>query len=260
MAFRTLIVDDEPPVHEALRMMVDWRALNCRTIDSAMDGAEALAMMREKNYDVIITDIYMPNMNGLEFMREAKRLNPKAQILVITAYDRFSYAQGALRLGARDLFLKPLDRHELETCLQAIAREIPDEPQPEEEQQYRRDELYQKLLDTLNEQFQQDISVRGLAEMYYVSSSYLGQYFKRMSGVTINEYINRKRIEWIKQRVQQKNVYVQKIIADAGYKNSGYFYRIFQKLEGIPFSDFRDGLTGSDAEPTLSESEDSKQE
>lgn len=86
-------------------------------------------------------------------MREAKRLNPKAQILVITAYDRFSYAQGALRLGARDLFLKPLDRHELETCLQAIAREIPDEPQPEEEQQYRRDELYQKLLDTLNEQF-----------------------------------------------------------------------------------------------------------
>ena len=50
------------------------------------------------------------------------------------------------------------------------------------------------------------------------------------------------------------------IAADAGYKNSGYFYRIFQKLEGIPFSDFRDGLTGSDAEPTLSESEDPKQE
>ena len=255
MALRTLVVDDEPPVHDAIRMMVDWRALNYQMPDSAADGAEALAMMRERNYDVIITDICMPNMSGLEFMRETKRLNQKVQILVITAYAQFSYAQEALRLGARDLFLKPLDRHELEACLRAIAAEYPDTPQQEDGQNYKRDELYQKLLDTLNDHFQQDISVRRLAEEHYVSSAYLGQYFKRMSGTTIHEYINRKRIDWIKMRTQQKNVYVQKIIADAGYKNSGYFYRVFQKMEGMSFAEWRDSLNLQDAARPLPEQE-----
>lgn len=260
MALRTLIVDDEPPVHDAIRIMVDWRAMNYQMPDSAMDGMEALAMMRERHYDVIITDICMPNMNGLEFMRETKRLNQKAQLLVITAYDQFSYAQEALRLGARDLFLKPLDRHELESCLKAIAAEYPDTSTPEDDQHYKRDELYQRLLDTLNDNFQQDISVRQLAEENYVSPAYLGQYFKRMSGTTIHEYINRKRIEWIKTRIQQKSVYVQKIIADAGYKNSGYFYRIFQKIEGVSFADYRDSLHIQDAARSLPEQENPDQE
>lgn len=85
-------------------------------------------------------------------------------------------------------------------------------------------------------------SVQKLAEMLYVNPSYLGQYFKKMSGTTINEYVNRKRIDWIKQHIRKSDVFVQKIITDAGYNNSGYFYRVFQKQEGISFADYRKAL------------------
>lgn len=243
MLLRTLIVDDEKPVIEAINLMLNWRELGFQLPDCAMDAAQALELMRERSYNVVITDICMPNMNGFEFMRAIREMNLKTQVLVITAYDQFSYAQGALRLGAKDLFLKPLDRHELETCLRNIAKALL--PPADEEEKYSRDELNQKILDTLNESFRQDISVRGLAEMFYVNPSYLGQYFKKMNGITINEYVNRKRVEWVKRRIGQKNVFVQKIIAEAGYMNSGYFYRVFQKIEGISFAEYRDALNRS---------------
>ena len=244
MLLRTLLVDDEWPVHEAMKLMVDWNQLGYQVPDSAMDGLQALRMMEEKLYDVVITDVCMPNMEGLEFMHALRRLKSRVQILVITGFDRFSYAQEAIRCGARDCFLKPLDRHELEERLRSLAEELgrtePDAEAAEEpEALCSRDELYQKVLHTLDENFRQNITVQGLAEMFYVSPAYLGQYFRRMNGVPINEYVNRKRIEWVKSRVARKSVFVQEVIAEAGYQNSGYFYRKFQEIEGVSFAQWR---------------------
>ncbi len=240
MPLRILLVDDEQPVHEAINLMLNWQTLGYLPPDSAMDGAAALDLMKKQRYDVVMTDICMPNMNGLAFMRELRQMNQQVQILVMTAYDQFSYAQEALRCGARDLFLKPLDRHELEARLKELADELL--PASAEEESYSRNTLYTKILDFLDHHFREDIAVQKLAEMLYVNPSYLGQYFKKMSGTTINEYVNRKRIDWIKQHIRKNDVFVQKIITDAGYNNSGYFYRVFQKQEGISFAEYRKAL------------------
>lgn len=112
----------------------------------------------------------MPNMNGLAFMRELRQMNQQVQILVMTAYDQFSYAQEALRCGARDLFLKPLDRHELEARLRELADELL--PASAEEESYSRNNLYTRILDFLDHHFREDIAVQKLAEMFYVNPSW----------------------------------------------------------------------------------------
>ena len=123
-------------------------------------------------------------------------------------------------------------------------KELADEllPASAEEESYSRNNLYTRILDFLDHHFREDIAVQKLAEMLYVNPSYLGQYFKKMNGTTINEYVNRKRIDWIKQHIRKNDVFVQKIITDAGYNNSGYFYRVFQKQEGISFAEYRKTL------------------
>ena len=144
MPLRILLVDDEQPVHEAINLMLNWQTLGYLPPDSAMDGAAALDLMKKQRYDVVMTDICMPNMNGLAFMRELRQMNQQVQILVMTAYDQFSYAQEALRCGARDLFLKPLDRHELEARLKELADELL--PASAEEESYSRNWIFWTII------------------------------------------------------------------------------------------------------------------
>lgn len=241
---KVLAVDDERPTHEALRCMLCWKDLGFQAPDSAFDGAEALEMMRQKQYDVVITDIRMPGMDGVSFMRSLRCINNRVQILVVTGYDLFSYAQEAIRCGAKDFFLKPLDRRELEARLRQIADEIrrgqglSAHEAPEKSQ----GDNMERVVAYLDNCFRQEISVRELAGIFYMNPAYLGQRFRKATGQTIDEYINRKRIAWVKEMVRQENLYSQEAIRMAGYRNCGYFYRKFQEIEGVSFAQWRQSV------------------
>ncbi len=106
MSAKILIVDDEKTIRETLSLILSEEGYTCNT---AANGAEALEKVREANYDLIITDLKMPEMGGLELMEKVRTFSSKISVIIITAYASLESAIQALRLGAYDYIIKPID-------------------------------------------------------------------------------------------------------------------------------------------------------
>ncbi|MBB6671208.1 response regulator transcription factor [Cohnella nanjingensis] len=107
--YRLMIVEDEQAIHRSLRKLVETSGMDIRIEGEAEDGAEALAMLEETAPDIVVTDIRMPEMDGLAFIKAAREAHPRIRFIILTGYERFDYAREALRYGVSEFLLKPVD-------------------------------------------------------------------------------------------------------------------------------------------------------
>lgn len=122
---KVLLVDDEMYVRKGLYELIDWMDLNMEIIGEAENGAEALNLIESLQPDVIITDIRMPILDGLELIRAVEKMPLLEPVfIIISGYHDFKYAQQAIRYGVHDYILKPIDDEELTTTLQKSANLI----------------------------------------------------------------------------------------------------------------------------------------
>jgi len=119
--YSVLLVDDESYTRQGLRNLIDWEACGYRVADEADNGEDALAIIRRRPPDLVITDIRMPEMDGLELIRRSREeLDNCPSFIIISGYDDFSYAQQAVRYGVFDFVLKPIDEDILASALRKL--------------------------------------------------------------------------------------------------------------------------------------------
>lgn len=140
-----LIVDDNYICAEGISTSICWSDFNIEHVYKAYDGATALEIIQNESIDLIISDISMPGLSGLELSERVIQLNPAIKIILISAYDKFDYAKKAVRLGAYDYVEKPIDYTYLNQVLTNVMHEI-------EEEAKNRD-LLKKSMPALQEQF-----------------------------------------------------------------------------------------------------------
>lgn len=99
---RVVVVDDEAVARRGIVMGVDWAKLGCEIAGEAASGEEGVALVSRVAPDLIITDIRMPHMDGIEMMNELRKRGCRAHVIVLSAYSDFSYARSALKFGADD--------------------------------------------------------------------------------------------------------------------------------------------------------------
>ena len=104
---RVMVVEDEEMIRKGIVMAVDWAALDCIVVGEAANGEAGLAAAERYSPNLIITDVRMPHMDGIEMMRVLRERGSTAHVIVLTAYNDFDYARSALRFGAADYLLKP---------------------------------------------------------------------------------------------------------------------------------------------------------
>ena len=115
------IVDDEPIIRKGLDKMIEWQELGFEVVCTAQNGKQALEQLEVENIDIIITDVEMPIMNGLEFIKRVREsestvINSK-EIIVLTAYEDFEYARTAIKYGVTEYILKPISIEQLKEVL-----------------------------------------------------------------------------------------------------------------------------------------------
>ena len=114
---KVIIADDEIRVCNLICNLIDWTSLNMQIVGTAHDGLSAYDLIEKENPDLIITDIRMPGMDGLTLISKTKSICPEAEIIIISGYRDFEYAQNAIRYGVNDYLLKPIKKDELENTL-----------------------------------------------------------------------------------------------------------------------------------------------
>ncbi len=122
--FNVQIVDDEPIIRMGIEKMLNWNALGFEIVCMAQNGKQALEQLEVEKVDIIITDIEMPIMNGLDFIKEVREQetnlgSDSREVVVLTAYEDFEYARTAIKYGIAEYVLKPVD---IEEMTQILAR------------------------------------------------------------------------------------------------------------------------------------------
>lgn len=123
MKYKVLLADDDIPILEWLKDM-DWASINCQVVAACTNGEQALAYLERENVHVVVTDIVMPSMNGLQFAQELRKRNECTQIILISSYCDFEYARSAIKEDVKDYLIKGLFSQEelFETVRASIAR------------------------------------------------------------------------------------------------------------------------------------------
>lgn len=125
MAFKLLIVDDEPIIRRGLKSTIPWEEYDVEVVETACDGADAMRKIKAlENVDLVITDVRMPNADGLELAHFLSIHYPQIKIIIISGYDEFAYAQQAMQSGVQDYLLKPVDVDNLLTVVSKVTSEI----------------------------------------------------------------------------------------------------------------------------------------
>ena len=122
--FKVLIADDEPDVCRLIGHLIEWDLNGLVSAGTAENGSVCLKRIREERPDIVITDIRMPGMDGLELIRQVKEEGFTCRFVIISGYQQFEYARRALRYDVEDYLLKPVGKRELNDCLKRIVERL----------------------------------------------------------------------------------------------------------------------------------------
>lgn len=143
--YKLLIVDDEELVRKAIITKLDWTNIGFDTVLEAEDGEEALSISLEQKPDVVLTDIRMPFMDGLELAEKLGKVLPGTKVIILSGHDEFEYAQEAIKIGVLDYILKPIRSAKLTELMERIKKLLDDEKKENEKLQKIRNQLHQSL-------------------------------------------------------------------------------------------------------------------
>ena len=161
--YKIIIVDDEAIVREGIKKRLDWAALGFTVIGDAANGQEALAIA-EKNWpDVILTDIRMPVMDGIELTRIVTERMPATKVLILTGHEEFEYAHQSIRFGVLDYILKPVSASELSEIMVKVKEMLDDKVNNELELENLKNQVKQSL-PILRDRFLNDLVFTTLSE------------------------------------------------------------------------------------------------
>lgn len=250
---KVMVVDDEAVVRRGIVQGVDWARLGCEIAGEAANGEDGLALAERLRPELIITDIRMPRMDGVEMMNALRNRGCTAHVLVLTAYSDFTYVRSALKFGADDYLLKPFRNQELENAVQAICLKIAQNappparlvPLPEGE----KSAYVQSALQYIAARFGDNgLSITAIAEHLNISEGHLSHVFKKETGYTVGNYLTQYRIHMAMQYLRDCRSKVYEVAERVGYRDVNYFGSAFKKLTGMSPSDYQNqGANGKES-------------
>ncbi|PRX65696.1 helix-turn-helix protein [Cohnella sp. SGD-V74] len=242
---RLLIVDDEPLIVRGLANMIAHEYDRPTQIETAYDAIEALRLMETVRPDLLITDIHMPEMDGLELIRHTKERNLCEQCMILTGYGEFEYAQTAIRYGVVDYFLKPVNQAELlqavgrmqdriENAIVAAEQEQADSAPVGMANAMRSSKKIAQIEKYIKKHYMKDISLQEVSESVGLNPNYVSGLIHKETGTTFVQYVHRVRTSKAKAMlVENPDVAVEQVAVKVGYENSRQFFKVFKKFTGV---------------------------
>lgn len=252
--YRVLLVDDEQIILDGLSRVVRWGEMGCEVVGTASNGEEGLRLVRALKPDILMTDIRMPNMDGLSMVAALRSEFPRLQIAVLTAFRDFEYAQTALNLGVCRFLLKPSKLDELYEAVRFMTARLdalPPPPPPEAEAPEEDagaegsaagNYIVQRALDYMRANCTGHLGLADVADHVYVSQWHLSKLLNRHTNQSFFDLLGRMRMERAKALLADPGLRIHEIAEQAGYSDVAHFSKSFKRLEGMTPGEYRDSL------------------
>jgi two-component system response regulator YesN len=221
---KLLIADDEEPVLRMIRRFVEWEAIGLEECGTASDGDELYQKIKETHPDIVLTDITMPGMNGLEVIARCMEEEIMPRFIILSAYATFEYARQALRLGVDEFLTKPIQRRELNQTLKNSAEKI----KKDNTQEYAESQVINHACEYIEMHFDEQLQMTDVAGQVFLSSNYFSHLFRLETGKRFTEYLTDVRIKHAKKWLKDPEYTVDMVASMCGYDDARYFSRVFK--------------------------------
>ncbi|NOU98897.1 response regulator transcription factor [Paenibacillus planticolens] len=251
---RAVIIDDEAWIREGLSEHIDWKKLGIVLVKVFHDGADAFAYLKEEPVDIILSDIRMPNMTGLEMLAKLRdsasesAANDFSRIktIFLSGYNDFKFAQEALRLGAVDFLLKPSDLVDIENALLKAKhlwtsngaiqfKQLCSTEPTEEPGSY----LIKRALNYIHAHFAEEIHLTDIAKELSVTPNHLSRLFRQDIDQSFSDYLSQMRMNKACSLLVESNMKIYQIGDMLAYTNPRCFREWFQKNTGMSPVEYR---------------------
>jgi YesN/AraC family two-component response regulator len=227
--------------------MEEWAERRIKVIGTAGNGYEAIRMLEEQPVDLVITDIRMPDMDGLQLLQHIYEQMQETKVILISGYEDFNYAKKALAFQAKGYVLKPIDTNELLEIVDRILAQWPaaaDSKRTEEEELPRtyRESVIAKAKQFIESNLHKPLSLADAAEHVHLTPHYFGQLFKSECGILFNTYLTQVRMDRACELLHRPDLKIYEICEQVGYIDSKYFSKVFQKACGMTPNEYRQKL------------------
>lgn len=243
--YKLFLVEDEALIRTGLRHLVEEVIGGYRVVGEAENGRLALEALKSVMPDLLITDIRMNEMNGIEMIKRIRDRFPDLYIVILSGFADFEYAKQAIKYGISDYLLKPVDRTELAQALEDFkrkrrSRDAPPGDSDEGEAETQGRQLIRKVKELVAERLDQEISLQYMAEQVHLNHQYLSVLFKSETGHTFTDYVTHSRMNRAKQLLKETNLKIYEVAKLSGYLSSKHFMAVFKEFSGKTPSQFRE--------------------
>lgn len=251
-----LLVDDDAMILKGLTSIIEKMALQNITIYTARNGSDALEILKYSGADLLLTDIDMPGMSGLELIEEVIRRQHCNRFIILSGFDKFDFVRRALRFHVIDYLLKPIDKNELIRIVSSVYAEIHKVPKEEiripqfSSLSFSIDEnnipdLLKDILHYMRLNFHKNISLEQLGEEFNLHPNYICSLFQAHTKTTFLKYLDSLRLqESIAVLLRDKELTIEKVAISSGFMSERQFYKVFKKYTGITPGALRSNYPG----------------
>lgn len=253
--YRLLVVDDEYASRNTLCNCFPWNQVGFEITAQVDNGKSALDYILKENIDVVLCDIKMPVMDGIEFARELRIRKFKTVIVFLSGYRDFEYAQKALAFGVRHYILKPARYEELMAIFSELRQELDDRRTPANSTSSPANpgkntdgiNLQDKLISTVKKYIEDNyltVTLEDVAKVIHLNASYLSQIFKQKTGCNFSDYLIEVKMKKAAELLQDVRLKTYDVSERVGYTNAKNFTRAFKYYFGMTPREYRQSAFG----------------
>lgn len=239
-----IVVEDEAPIRDWIAYTISNISNEFNVLASATNGKEAYELAVKFKPKVIISDIKMPIMGGIELTKKVKEIFPDIYVILLTNYAEFSYAKEAISCGVYEYLVKSDIRpKELKEILEQVYTNIKEEEKhakstlckeihlAEAKDNYSK--TIKKSIEYIHKNYKQHISLQDISNYVFLSHEYFSRLFKEEVGENFSYYLTNYRMKKAEKLIKNTDMKISQIAMEVGYTNASYFSRSYKKFKGI---------------------------
>ena len=242
--YTIVVVDDEPWALVYMKKLFDRADLGFQVSAATQFSEEAAQILECEKPDVLVTDIRMPSINGIELIEHIRHLNFPCEVIILSGFAEFTYAQQAITLGAFEYCLKPLSRETAANVLRKLRVRLEEKASPygSMEPIEGGDDNFVNMLRYIERHYDQRLYLKDLAQQFYLAPNYCCSLFIKYKKMTFSQYVTELRMQRAMRLLGRPSLSINNVAKSVGFDDYTYFNKVFKRYFQCTPSEYKKHL------------------